>query len=422
MPLLNIALDLFGLIITLIIFFSCLEERIKKETTSSTFLFLMGGIIVTLIADMIGWIGEGNLALSTMTVVGNTVAACFGYLSIFVFIFFLKETLHGKSKTVEIIVYLVGLLCLVSIVMVSINAYNGASFYIDEAGHYVHRQGGALMITHLQFPLFAFVIILLMVFFAKDVSIRNRIVCVLYALFPTAGVIFDYAVHGWSLTYVGMVISTMIIYTNIYLQKRRIIAEQKTALTMSQINPHFMYNTLTTIASLCEINPKEAKELTIEFSSFLRQNIGTLTSTELIPFEQELRHVECYLKIEKARFKEKINVVYAIGEKDFSLPALSVQPLVENAVKHGISKKRAGGTVKISTYRTDNAILVEIKDDGVGFDPTEAPSDNRTHIGIQNVKRRLKEMCGGTMTVRSMKDVGTRVIIEIPQGKRTKRK
>jgi LytS/YehU family sensor histidine kinase len=191
------------------------------------------------------------------------------------------------------------------------------------------------------------------------------------------------------------------------------IERQKNALMLSQINPHFVYNTLSTIAAMCDTSPKQAKYLTIDFAQYLRRNIGTLTSEELIPFEQEMEHVACYLKIEKARFRERLNVIYSIQCKNFSIPPLTVQPLVENAIKHGITKKASGGTVKISTFEEDTHYVVEIIDDGVGFDFENA----EMHVGIKNVQNRVASACRGTVTIKSTLGVGTRVTIEIPKRK-----
>jgi LytS/YehU family sensor histidine kinase len=257
--------------------------------------------------------------------------------------------------------------------------------------------------------------------FAKRTEGIRRFAFVLYTLFPAAGVVFDYHVHGFSMSYIGLVVSALIIYTNIYLQKQKIIDEQRNALMLSQINPHFMYNTLSTIAAMCESSPKQAKNLTLEFSHYLRTNLDTLTNTAPIPFVQELKHVACYLKIEKARFREKINVVYSIQCQDFLIPALSVQPIVENAVRHGITKKAEGGTVRISTYCTDTSYVIEVKDDGIGFDTEEKPNDGKTHVGLSNVQARIVSMCHGEMTVKSIVGVGTRVLIEIPMEKKKKR-
>ena len=191
------------------------------------------------------------------------------------------------------------------------------------------------------------------------------------------------------------------------------IEKQKNALMLSQINPHFVYNTLSTIASMCDTSPKQAKYLTIDFAQYLRRNVNTLTSEELIPFDQELDHVVCYLKIEQARFRERLNVIYSIQCKNFSVPPLTVQPLVENAVKHGITKKASGGTIKISTFEENSNYVIEIIDDGVGFDS----ENTEMHVGIKNVRNRVITMCKGTVTIKSTASVGTRVTIEIPKKK-----
>jgi sensor histidine kinase YesM len=202
-------------------------------------------------------------------------------------------------------------------------------------------------------------------------------------------------------------------YTGIYLERRRQLEAQRSALMLSQINPHFIYNTLSTIASMCDTSPKQAKYLTIDFAQYLRRNINTLTSEELIPFDQEMDHVACYLKIERARFRDKLNIVYFVQCKDFSLPPLTIQPIVENAVKHGITKRAEGGTVKVSSYDNETHYIIEVIDDGVGFDTERTDM----HVGIENVRNRLSAMCKGELTVKSTIGVGTRVTIEIPKRK-----
>ena len=253
--------------------------------------------------------------------------------------------------------------------------------------------------------------------FAKSSAKVSRVAFVFYTLFPVAGIILDYTIHGLSLTYVGLTVSILVIYTSIYLKKQKLIESQRNALMLSQINPHFIYNTLSTIASMCDVSPSQAKYLTIDFSRYLRQNLSNLSKEELIPFKQELEHVECYLKIEKARFRERLNVIYSIGCKDFEIPPLSIQPLVENAVKHGITKKAEGGTVKITTYDDDTHYVIEIIDDGVGFDAEVA----EMHVGLENVKSRVRACARGEVSVKSTLGVGTRVTIEIPKKKGKRR-
>ena len=189
----------------------------------------------------------------------------------------------------------------------------------------------------------------------------------------------------------------------------------KIALTLSQIGPHFIFNTLSTIRHLCIRNPQLAAETVDEFTTYLRGNIDSLTNDRMIYFEKELKHVQSYLAIEKKRFGERVNVVYDIKETDFMLPALSMQIVVENAVKHGICKKAGGGTVMIRTERHDNNIYITIEDSGVGFDPENLSDNGRTHAGIANVRSRLENMCHGRLEIESMIGSGTRVRIILPE-------
>ena len=192
--------------------------------------------------------------------------------------------------------------------------------------------------------------------------------------------------------------------------------EAKVAVMASQIRPHFMYNALTSIAMMCQIDPETAQEATVTFAKYLRGNMDSLKQTKPVPFEVELEHLKKYLYIEKLRFGKKLNVEYDIQAKDFKVPMLSVQPLAENAVKHGVGMKKKGGTVKIISRETETAFEVVVSDDGVGFDTTaEKPDDGRSHVGMENTRSRLKEMCGGTVKIESTVDVGTTATIILPK-------
>lgn len=417
LPYIDIALDLFALTVVLIIFATCFGELIKKKSGSKSFLFLLLFVILALGADIVGWFGEGHPKLSMMTLVSNTVASCAGQCAIVCFIGYLKESLYTNSKAAACTLTIFRILCVLSMALMIGNAFLGYASTVNEAGHYVHNQESALGFVDLLFPVLSFFAILLMALFAQRTTKVNRFIFIVYTIFPVAGFIIDHIIHGLSLSYIGLVVSVIIIYTSIYLQKQKLIDEQRNALMLSQINPHFMYNTLSTIAAMCDISPKQAKQLTIEFSQYLRRNLDTLTNEALIPFEQELEHVACYLKIEKARFRERLNVIYSIQCKDFGIPPLTVQPLVENAVKHGITKKVTGGMIKISTFEEDRHYVIEIIDDGEGFDTENA----EMHVGIENVRSRVATMCGGEVTIKSTVGIGTRVRLEIPKKKGKRR-
>ena len=417
LPYINIALDSFALTVVLIIFATCFSELITKKSGSKHFLFLLLFVMTALSADIVSWLGEGHPELSMMILISNTVASCAGQCAIICFMGYLKDSLYTSSKAAACTLRIFQVLCVFSVALIIGNAFLGYAYTINDAGHYVHNHDSDLRFIYLLFPVLSFFAILLMALFAKKTARVNRFIFIVYTIFPIAGFTIDHVFHGFSLSYIGLVVSVLIIYTNIYLQKQKLIDAQRNALMLSQINPHFMYNTLSTIASMCDTSPKQAKYLTIDFSQYLRRNIDTLTSEALIPFDQEMEHVECYLKIEKARFRERLNVIYSIQCKDFSIPPLTVQPLVENAIKHGITKKAEGGTVKLCTYEEDGNYIIEIIDDGMGFD-TE---NMEMHVGLQNVRSRIAAMCRGALTIKSTVGVGTRVRLEIPKKKGKRR-
>lgn len=414
MPQVNIALDLFASMIVLILFLSSFFEKVKKESNSVFFPMLLGVIELTLLSDVLAWTCEGKSNLAFWNHLGTTIASCLAYIAISLFLLYLKTNLLTKSKPVTAVVIILIVLCSVAFLTYIANGHHNVISYIDSHGHVTYVKGAISALVQMVIPTICFISMVIMIFLAKGKKLVDKMIYVASVLFPIAGSVFDYFIHGYSLTYIGFVVFAVVLYTNVYLQKRRIISVQKTALMLSQINPHFMYNTLTTIASLCDTDPKQAQCLTIGFSSYLRQNIGSLNEKNMIPFEKEINHVETYLRIEKARFGEKINVIYQLHAEAFALPPLTIQPIVENAIKHGLTKRLNGGTVKIVTYREKRNYIIEVIDDGVGFD-SDKPFDNtKDHIGILNVSERLKSICKGKLDIKSKPGIGTRVTIKIP--------
>ena len=197
-------------------------------------------------------------------------------------------------------------------------------------------------------------------------------------------------------------------------QERQLI-DKELAIKMSQIQPHFLYNSLTSIHYLCDKDPKLAKKAVKWFSTYLRGNLESMSKENMVPFEQEMNHIDIYLKLEKLRFGEYLEVIYNIEEQDFMVPSLTIQPLVENAVKYGVGDKREGGQVIIGTSSTDTHYIITIEDTGTGFDINKEYNDGRQHVGIQNVKERLNLICNGELIIHSEIDKGTVAIIRIPK-------
>lgn len=191
------------------------------------------------------------------------------------------------------------------------------------------------------------------------------------------------------------------------------LAESRISTMMSQIRPHFIYNTLGSIEQLCEVDPKKAGELVHDFAKYLRGNFGELDNPKPILMSQEMEHVHHYISIENVRFPD-MTFTFEMNSDDFKIPALTVQPIVENAIKHGLMRLQSGGTIRVVSFETETDYCVTVEDDGVGFD-TNVLLDERKHVGLRNIRERLKTMVNGTLEIKSVVNVGTKVLIKIPK-------
>lgn len=186
-------------------------------------------------------------------------------------------------------------------------------------------------------------------------------------------------------------------------------------LLLAQIKPHFINSNLAVIRSFCYEEPEKAVEMLDHFSGYLRENIQQIDDMQLVSFEREMESVDNYVYLEMQRFPDKIEVIKDIKVKDFFVPPLSVQTIVENAIRHGISMTGKKGTVRISTLAKDDNIIVKIEDNGKGFDVDSIEFDGINHVGIKNVANRLKRILNGKIKVESEVGYGTIVTFYIPK-------
>ena len=195
--------------------------------------------------------------------------------------------------------------------------------------------------------------------------------------------------------------------------ERSLEAEQRIQIMMTQIQPHFLYNTISTISALCYTEPLKAGRIADSFGLYLRQNLDSLGTVGLIPFRDELAHTRTYTDIEMARF-ETITVEYDIQDADFNIPPLTLQPIVENAIRHG-AFVREEGLVRVSARQTAAGHEIAVWDNGDGFEPKKLKEGDGQHIGLWNVRERLERMCGGSLDIESGSGDGTKVTITIPR-------
>lgn len=224
---------------------------------------------------------------------------------------------------------------------------------------------------------------------------------------------------------IAIVVGSVFYYIWLHLQfvrehEQDLMAAQRIRIMMTQIQPHFLFNALNTIRALYAKDPPLADRTLEDFSAYLRRNLESLSQTELVPVAKELEHTRLYAEIEALRFPN-VRVEYRIEDSAFAIPALTIQPLVENAIRHGV-RSRKDGLVTVSTACDGAFHIITVQDNGVGFDPKQLAAMEDSHIGIRNVKERVEQMCGGKMIVESEPGNGASVTLLIPNGKKEQSK
>lgn len=321
--------------------------------------------------------------------------------------------IEDKLKKILVIVNysLFGVFILLDIINIFTHIFFNAS-----EGEYVRSQ---LMILSQGYQFVMFAVVFFVTALNKGLVLREKIAFACYCFLPLAAIVLQNNFKGYAIAYASIIISIEILFFFLNVQKNIQLAEEQEKnkeaqikIMMSQIQPHFIYNSLSSISTLITIDPEKAQKGLDDFTEYLRCNLSSLTETKLIPFEDELRHIVTYVSLEKMRFNERINMTYNIGVRNFNVPPLSIQPVVENAIKHGILKRIEGGSVAFRTYDSHDAYVVEVSDDGVGFDLSTIEFKDSKHLGLNNIKHRLRTMCQAEMFITSEINKGTNVKIK----------
>ena len=168
---------------------------------------------------------------------------------------------------------------------------------------------------------------------------------------------------------------------------------------------------MTSIYYLCDQDSAKAKQVTLDFTTYLRKNFAAIASDTAVPFAEELEHTRAYLSVEQAQFEDSLFVEFDTPNTMFRLPPLTLQPIVENAVKHGMKESSAPIHIRVITRKTDATNEIIVEDDGPGFRPSD---DNEPHIALDNIRQRLEMMCKGTLAISSREGGGTIVKVTIP--------
>ncbi len=335
--------------------------------------------------------------------------------------YYYQDGLYNRQfKGRKYLLHLVTTLFVVDVIYIILSGVTDKYIFVIENSKYINER--------YVFSFFVYPAIVLSCFFfaynRDEVKMKKRIIGSCFFLILPMVMIILWYITGIQMIYIGCSITAVVVYGLMHLErsleitkKDKELMEKKQELMLSQINPHFLYNTLSTIKVLYESDSKLAADTIDEFSRYLRVNIDSLNRVGGVPFEKELKHVKTYLNIELLRFTD-LKVEYDIKETEFCLPVLTVQPIVENAVRYGArTNKNEEGLIRISTYKEGGWYIVEVYDNGNGFNEEEILNnldDDRVHCGISNVRERLKDVSNGKLEIYSIIGEGTSVKIKIP--------
>ena len=411
MSLLNVSLLVFSALVTLFLLIGAITDMNRKSRFMSSFIILLISNILMQLGEAGIWFFAGELENIVLLNISAMMSMVFSYVLISAYAHCLTEFVCERKKVSFVPNYIILAICSIYILLSVISLFNGMFFSFDENGCFVNGPMYGLVRA------FDLIVIIIGIFwvmcYRKILTLREISFLISFNVLPLLSMTLQ---RFWEPTpqYMAVTLSLIVIYVLFHGEITRQLADSRISIMLSQIQPHFMHNMLTTIMYMCRTEPEEAEKTVGQFADYLRANMDSLTLKQCIQFETELKHVKTYWSLEEKRFGDKIRAVYDIQENSFMLPSLTIQPIVENAVKHGM-KKGKQLTVTIRTYSDVNNYYVEINDDGRGFDVSAFENDGKSHIGIKNVQQRLKMMCGGELMVNSVPDQGTDAVIKIPK-------
>ena len=322
----------------------------------------------------------------------------------------------GESREKSPLFYAVLGMWLLYFILLSSTWFSRYIFYIAADGQYMRGPGYPLVIL----PLIAIALLNLHgVMLRRNRLSRRQVTAFLIYLLPmTAAMVLQVFFDAMMLVDLGIIICALTMFGIIlseqiehYMRQRREIASQQARIMVLQMRPHFIYNTMTSIYYLCEQNPKMAQQVTLDFTTYLRKNFTALASGDTIPFSEELEHTRAYLAVEQAQFEDSLFVDYDTPHTRFRLPPLTLQPIVENAVKHGMDPDSEPLRILIQTRETEAGSEILVQDNGTGFETT---ADGGIHIALENIRQRLEMMCSGKLTISPRQGGGTEVRVVIP--------
>ena len=384
----------------------------QKKYFTILFSFLFLYIASDLISQIsLDFLGEKYSLLSKLAIFGESFfsSVCMPFLT--VYILYSANKTHTKNR----IFYISWFIWNIYFATLIITQFTKGIYYITDDN--VYQRGQLYPVLLVPLILLSIYNYTVLIYKRKNISKKEFIAFIIYLTIPSVCMLIQMFSYGLLLVIIGTSIASIFMFLFIlsdqidqYILQKEENAKQRASIRVLEMRPHFVYNTLTSIYYLCEQNPEKAQELILNFNTFLRKNFTAIAKDNTIPFTEELEHTRAYLAVESVRFEDKLFVEYDTPHTNFRIPPLTLQPIVENAVKHGIDPELEPLHIQIRTRETENGSEIEVSDNGPGFTGDE---NNDPHIALANIKERLELMCKGTLSIEANENGGTRVTIKV---------
>lgn len=419
----SIAVDITGIVGMLFILFSSTNGFKKQDDKYGILNRVYILIILTLLSDLVVCICGGRHHAQVPLYVAGTAAIVFSDMMIMEYTHFTRLQLQLRQETCRIETYILYGVHTAMIILAITNPIHRKLYLINSATG--RMETGPLYTLLIAVFCLSFLENLAVTMYRKEPSLGKRLPLMMFCVLLLTGCILQWRYTGVAMADMFALFGALVLFSTRNLEKDREFTRKdvelestRAALVLSQIQPHFLFNSMAAVMDLCDTDPAEAKAALQELSDYLHYKLSAMSHSDVVPFREDLEFLNNYLRLEKRRYGDRLQVSYDIGCEEFRIPLLTLQPLVENAIRHGISRRQKGGTVTITTREDDRSFQIRVEDNGVGFDASRVIEYNSDHIGLYNVRKRLSALCNATLLVNSTAGEGTTIEITVPKGEK----
>jgi sensor histidine kinase YesM len=420
----NLAISVSGLAVSVLGLILAFSIRKMEGWNRRFFIYLflimnvyIGSVLVYSVSSALGTSGNVVVSEAAMFMQSFSSALLMQMMALLLRHFIWDNSSRRGKK--HLYIHIIGTLWFIYVAILSMTLFNDRIYYFTPDNVY-HR--GPYYIVLMIPPMISMSLIFIALLRRrKDLTGRQFLAMLIYILIAVVCVPVQLFLKGIMIIVVGTSIAGIVMFTlllteqvDMFVKKTEENADQKVQLLSLQIRPHFVCNTLLSIYYLCDEDQFKAKQAILDFTDYLRKNFTAMAKESMVSFEDEIEHVRAYIAVEKVRYEDELELEFDIEDKDFQLPSLTLQPLVENSVKHGIDPSGNVLRIVIRSRKSPEGHIITIEDNGTG---ESKPEIEGTHIAVGNITKRLALMCDGSLVLNTDKEEGTTVTVTIPNNK-----